>query len=153
MNNKKLLGIIIAAIVLVVLVVWGTRSGDNNLAGSPGTSPQVSSSASPSVRITAPSPAIKPLTYQEALNKYGNTRFQFDAACQAAPTRMVIKKGSLLMLDNRADVARTITVGMAKYPLLKYGFRVFVPTAPKYPATFLIDCGTQQNVATLVIER
>ena len=66
---------------------------------------------------------------------------------------MVIKKGAAVMLDNRSAKATTVTVGTTKYSLVAYGFRVIWPTAASYPATFLMDCGKAQNVATLLIQK
>ena len=152
MNNKTLLGIVIAAIAVIIIVVVSTRSSTAPEA-TPTPSTSVSASASPSESPTA-SPAIsRTLSYADALKKYSATRIQFDTACQASPTSMVIKKGSAVMLDNRAGVARTVTIGTTKYSLVKYGFRIAWPISAKYPVTFTINCGTQQNVATLLIQQ
>ena len=151
MKNKTLLWVVVA-VVIVVIVVMARRSNTTPVA-----SPTITASTSISVSSApkaTPAQTNKPiLSYQEALNKYGGTRFQFNSACQATPTHMVIKKGSAIMLDNRANVARTVSVGTTKYSLMPYGFRIVVPTSKTYPATMLIDCGAQQNVATLLIEQ
>lgn len=152
MNNKTLIGIVIAAVVVVVLIVVGTRSKST-----PGTTPTPSTSASIS-ESGSPTPTIsstisKTLTYADALKKYSATRIQFDTTCQAHPSSMVIKKGTAIMLDNRSAKATTISVGSVKYSLAAYGFRIMVPTAKTLPSTLLIDCGAAQNVATLLIEK
>ena len=151
MNNKTLLGIVIAAVIVIVIVVVATRSSTT-----PGTTltPTVSATVSTSVLVSpAPTTISKTLTYADALAKYDSTRFQFNASCQASPAQRVIKKGTAVMLDNRANVARTVTIGTTKYTLAKYGFRIVTPTSAKYPVTFIIDCDKQQNVATLLIQQ
>ncbi|MEK7583245.1 MAG: hypothetical protein AAB483_02495 [Patescibacteria group bacterium] len=151
MNNKTLLGIVIAAAVVIIIVVM-TRSSTT-----PDTTPTPTASASASVSVSTSPAAVgtpaKTLSYEDALKKYPGTRFQFDTTCQARPSSMVIKKGTPVMLDNRANVARTITIGTTKYTLAKYGFRIVTPTSAKYPVTFFIDCDKQQNVATLLIQQ
>ncbi len=150
MNNKTLIGIVVAAVVVVVLIVVGTRSKST-----PGVTPTMS------VNSTSVSPSTSPvvtgtpktLTYAQALEKYGSTRIQFDTTCQAHPSSMVIKKGTAIMLDNRSPKARTVAVGSVKYYLFGYGFRIVVPMSKTYPSTQLVDCGTSQNVASILIEK
>ncbi len=151
MNNKTLLGIIIAAVVVIILIVVGTRSKSTPMV-SPTPTVSVSVGISPSVKPVGSPVISKTLTYAEALKKYSTTRIQFDPTCQAHPSAMVIKKGTSVMLDNRSPKARTVTLGSVKYALAGYGFRIVVPTAKTLPATVLVDCGTSQNVATITIQ-
>ncbi|HYE22381.1 MAG TPA: hypothetical protein VD998_02205 [Verrucomicrobiae bacterium] len=66
------------------------------------------------------------LTYTEALKIYGqsgnNFRFQFTTGCAGSPSKLVMKKGTKFMIDNRDTVAHTIVVGSQSYRLQKYGF-------------------------------
>ncbi|MEI6510442.1 MAG: hypothetical protein WCO25_00180 [Candidatus Uhrbacteria bacterium] len=57
-----------------------------------------------------------PLNYGDAVNEYGDVRFQF-VACHGTPGSMVAKKGSVMMLDNRDDKAHVIAMGAATYKL------------------------------------
>lgn len=152
MNNKTLISIVIAAIAVIIIVVVATRSSTAPVT-TPTPSTSVSAIASPSESPAASPSVSKTLTYADALKKYSATRIQFDTACQAHPTSMVIKKGTAVMLDNRSPKATTITVGTTKYATIPYGFRIIWPTAASYPVTFLIDCGASQNVATLLIQK
>ena len=158
MNNKTIISVVVAVAVVVVLIVVGTRSKKDLSVVTP--TPEVSASVSESPTVTpTKNPATPPvsgggtLTYEDAITKYGKTRFQFDANCQASPTRIVIKKGTAVMLDNRGTVTRTIGVGTAKYTLAGRTFRVFVPTSSTFPANLPVSCGASQNVAQLLIER
>ena len=62
------------------------------------------------------------------------------------------KNNALLMIDNRASVARSIHLGSV-FPIEAYSFKIVKLSSAKLPATWLLDCGTRQNVATVVIEK
>lgn len=91
----------------------------------------------------------KALTYTQAVAKYKGKTIQFTADCQASPDRQVFKKGTSIMLDNRAPKALTVKVG-SSYTLGKYAFRIITLNST---GTFLVDCGTSQNVATVIVEK
>lgn len=91
----------------------------------------------------------KALTYTQAAAKYKGKTIQFTADCQASPDRQVFKVGTSIMLDNRAPKALTVKVG-SSYTLGKYAFRIITLNST---GTFLVDCGTSQNVATVIVEK
>jgi hypothetical protein len=104
--------------------------------------------ASSSIK-TAP---VVTLSYEHALAQYVDKRIQFDSRCQATPSQVTYKNGTSIMLDNRASVARTIKIGnLVVIPA--YGFKIIQISSATLPATWLVDCGSSQNVATLVVQK
>ncbi len=90
----------------------------------------------------------KALTYQQALVKYKDKRIHFTADCQASPDRQVFNVGTTIMLDNRAPKSLTVKVG-STYTLGRYGFKIITLNTK---GTLLVDCGTSQNVATVIVQ-
>ena len=153
MKNTTLIVSIVAVIVIIVVALLVGKGSDQPItSSSPSALAGVSVSPSTSVRPTASSGAVS-LSYANALTKYANTRYQFDAQCQVIPNQRVVKTGTAIMLDNRSGDARTISVGAAKYSMAGYGFRIVTVTAKTFPTTLLIDCGSAQNVGKVIIER
>lgn len=70
--------------------------------------------------------AAAPLSYADALAKYGQNgyRFHFIDNCQLKLSSLVVKKGSKYMLDNRDDIAHRISVGSASYSLKAYSYAI-----------------------------
>lgn len=65
----------------------------------------------------------KPLTYEEAVKKYPDTRFQFSNSCSRVfPSSFVIKKGLKFMIDNREDKFHIFSFLDQKYSVKPYGF-------------------------------
>lgn len=99
---------------------------------------------------------IKPKTasinYQQALIKYKDHRIQLGQNCQATPNNVTYKNGTSIMIDNRSSVARTVKVG-SSYTINAWSFKVINLTSSTLPATWLVDCGAQQNVATILIQK
>jgi hypothetical protein len=95
---------------------------------------------------------VVPLTYGGALTIYKDYRIQFDAGCKATPSNVTYKNGTDIMLDNRAPVSRRISIGSV-YGLEAYGFKIIKLTSSTLPKTFLVDCDTSQNVATILVQR
>lgn len=63
------------------------------------------------------------ITYGQAVNDYGDQRFQF-SSCHGTPGSLTMKQGSTVMLDNRDDKARTVQFGTLTYKLPAYGFKL-----------------------------
>jgi len=103
---------------------------------------------------TTPGATAVPISYTDALVKYADARLQLDTNCQAlaSPSNLIFKNNSLLMVDNRAPVARTVHIGSV-FTIKAYGFKIIELSSAKLPATFLVDCGTSQNVATITLEK
>lgn len=156
MNNNKTIGITIAVIVVIVVVALLIGKAKNGEQASPSPSASVSVSPSASASPTAKAGGTvggTTVAYADALTKYASRRIQFDARCQASPNQLTEKNGTAIMLDNRANVPRVIALDTMKYPMLAYGWRVITVSSRTLPHTFLIDCGTSQNVARITVER
>lgn len=97
-------------------------------------------------------PKTNSISYQQALVKYKDHRIQLGQDCQATPTNVTYKNGTSIMIDNRSNVARTVKVG-STYTIAAWSFKVINLTSATLPATWLVDCGKQQNVATILIQK
>jgi hypothetical protein len=94
-----------------------------------------------------------PQSYSDAIKSHEGRRFQFDVRCQVSITKIVVKNGQSVMLDNRSGDPRTIVVGSTQYQLTGYGWRIVTMSSKTLPATVVVDCGAAQNVAQIVIEK
>ncbi|OGL66440.1 hypothetical protein A2856_01985 [Candidatus Uhrbacteria bacterium RIFCSPHIGHO2_01_FULL_63_20] len=83
-----------------------------------------------------PPAAPKPLTYQGALELYGDRRIQF-VSCHGTPGSMVLGKGAKFMLDNRDKKAHTVKVGTTAY---KLGALNFAIATAREVGTFNVTC-------------
>ncbi|MEN9342024.1 MAG: hypothetical protein RIQ54_280 [Candidatus Parcubacteria bacterium] len=93
------------------------------------------------------------LSYSQAINLYSKSRIQFDSYCQANPSSLTIKSITPLMLDNRSDSSRSITIDGASRTLLPYGFTVVTVPFQRLPHTAIINCGSSKNSARVNIVR
>jgi hypothetical protein len=159
-NKNVWIWVVIIVIVAIVLVFWAMSGGsapapayapvaqNNNSA----TIPPVDSTEDLSVgSVNAGAPAAT-IAYADALVKYKNARLQLDETCQASPDKMSFKNNALLMVDNRAPVARTVHIGSV-FPIKAYGFKIVKLSSTTLPATWLVDCDTSQNVSSILIEK
>ena len=92
------------------------------------------------------------ITYAQALVKYKDARIQLNNICQASPNNVTYKNNTSIMLDNRAPVDRTVKVGFV-FNIKAWGFKIIKLSSAKLPATWLVDCDTSQNVATILIQK
>jgi hypothetical protein len=102
-----------------------------------------------SVNATSPAASI---SYQQALIKYKDARIQLSPACQATPNNVTFKDGASLMIDNRSNTAKTVKLG-STFSIKAYGFKIVKLSSSTLPATWLMDCGASQNVATVLIQK
>lgn len=160
---KKVL-IIAAAVVVLAIIVLLVRKPSGNVAtqtqsqqstdslttNTTGEVPAATTSAKPATDTAAPAakPPVK-LAYAEAVKRYGAQRIQFNAQCQATPTSSTFKSGLEIMLDNRADVERSIVFSGKAYKIPAYDYAVVTLTTH---GIIYIDCGTSQNVAKLTVQ-
>lgn len=158
MENKSKMWVWIVVIVIVVigLVLWATKSSapivvQNTTPTTDNTALQVGSEdlSTGSVNTGAKAATI---AYADALIKYKDARLQLDKTCQTSPDKMTFKNGAILMVDNRAPVARTVKVG-STFPISAYGFKLVKLSSAKLPATWLVDCDKSQNVSSILIEK
>lgn len=110
---------------------------------------ETQNNTAPSTNTGAPK-----LSYDQAIKIYAGKRLQFDQNCVVNPTSATFKKGTVIMLDNRASVNRTISLGNLKYSVKAYDFAlVTLTTTYPLPHTILVDCGTKQNAATINLQQ
>lgn len=144
---------VIVLVVILALVAYALWSMKNSPAVAPGVEnnqvvvvPTTTGTNNGVVDINAP------LSYGDALALYKNTRIQLNESCQASPTNVTYKNNTVIMIDNRAPVARTVKVNSV-YTIPAYGFKVIKVSSAILPATWLIDCDKSQNVATILIQK
>lgn len=97
-------------------------------------------------------PASSPLTYDEALKKYANSRIQLDKDCNAFPGQMSIANGTEIMLDNRSPEERSVVFDLKTYKISGYGFTVVKTSAKTLPLITYLDCGLKQNVSKITVQ-
>lgn len=165
LNNKNYIGLI-ATIVMIIIVagiyylyqksqvdIIGKITGnipEPSILFIPTNTATITASPKASLKNT-PSPSPE-LTYTEAINKYQNFRFQFDALCHSLPTKLIIKNGAEIMFDNRDEKAKTISVDGKQYNIKGFGFKIIkVSTTQNLPYPALVNCGSGVNVAQIVI--
>lgn len=91
--------------------------------------------------------------YTQAVLKYADVRMQFDAGCQATPNAATYKNGTTVMLDNRSEETRSIVIGGRTYTVPGLSYAIVKLTSAKLPATYMVDCDFQQNIATILLQR
>lgn len=114
----------VAVIVVAAVAIYASNRKNNNPGTLPATglqqTPDQNSQAS-ATPIAAPAPKPAPrLNYGEALKAYPY-RFQF-SQCHGLPGSMVVKKGSIVMLDNRDPKAHTIKADGQTFRVNAYDF-------------------------------
>lgn len=118
------------------------------------TSTEATSPSAVKSTVKKPSAIEQGVAYEQALELYAGYRLQFNAACQASPSRLTIKNGTKLMFDNRADQTRTIVIDGKNYSFKPWEFKVLaISTKKTLPYTVTIDCGAARNVAQLLLQK
>lgn len=163
MENKNntlwiILGIVVVALVVVLIV---RSTGKNKMDGTATTGDQaaMTTTGTPEGTLdTTDAPATTggtavTIAYQDALVKYADRRIQFNDMCQATPNTVTYKDNSGIMLDNRSATARSIKIGANTYAIKGYGFKIVtLPDTYRESSKYLVDCGTAQNVATILVQ-
>ncbi len=161
MENKNqtlwiILGILVVAII-VVFAVKGMRKdvpadGNSNQNQTETTAGPESTQDTSGYAATTGGTAVT-IAYQDALVKYADRRIQFNDMCQATPNKVTYKDNSGIMLDNRSATTRSIKIGANTYSVKGYGFRIVtLPDTYRDASQYLVDCGTSQNVATILVQ-
>ncbi len=151
--NKNLLWIVVAVVVVGGYFWMQSDSSTDTPSAQQSATPTsvVKATVKPSTSTKAtPTPVTK--TYTQLLAEYSNRRIQFNASCQATPSSFVLKNNTSILLDNRANVARTITVDGTSYSLGAYGYQVINLSSPTLPHTVKINCGSSVNVGTVLLQ-
>ena len=164
MKNKNS-GWIWAFVVLVVILIIaiGMHMHKVNVANQAGNYANPSDVITPTEDVSAGSadlPAttgVAPVTisYQNALNEYSKSRFQFDDSCKATPNAATFAVGTKIMLDNRSAQARVFHLGsMGDFSVKGYGFKIVQLSLTNLSTNAIaVDCGAQQNVATITVQK
>ena len=149
------IAVVVAALAAVGIGYWmyqvNTQADiQNNQLGSETAEEQNNGNGNDS---TSNEPVVK-LAYTAAVELYGDRRIQFDETCVALPNYMALKKGTAIMLDNRASVARKISVGGVAYNIAAYDYQVItLSTGAPLPITLNVDCGTGQQNARILLQQ
>lgn len=157
--TKKTLIIIVA----VVVIGWFAMSSFNSPAGTEtgtkmATTTTTVAKTTATVKKAVVPVASQPVTmsYQKALETYkGSLRLQLSGAdfCQVSPNNVMYKNGTSIMIDNRSSITRNIKIGSTSYSIPGYGFKIVRLSSATLPATLLMDCGTQQNIAKILLQK
>lgn len=113
-HTVMLIVVLILAVIVGGYVYWQWMQA--------GQTPATSSNTS-AVQSSTHSQTSGGLTFTQAIDKYGSTRFEF-VNCNGFPGSFTLKKGSKYMLDNRDDAAHTIGVGSQSYKLGALSFAI-----------------------------
>lgn len=92
------------------------------------------------------------LTYTAAVKKYGERRLQLDEQCQAQPTNLTFKAGTAVMVDNRSDNTRAVTVGTRNYTIQPWGWAIVSMPSVRAQTRLMVDCDALENVATFLVQ-
>ncbi len=151
-KNQKILIELGIVLVLVVFGLWSLNKSSAPATNDTSSSADVVSvedTSAGSINVGAPAASI---AYGDALVKYKDARLQLNKDCQGSPDKMTFKNGANVMIDNRSAVARTVKVGSV-FSIKAYGFKIVNLSSSTLPATWYVDCGTSQNVATITIQK
>jgi cytoskeletal protein RodZ len=158
-NRNLWIWIVVVFIIVVGVVLWATKSSApivvQNTTPADNTALQVQSTedlSTGSVDATSATSPAATIAYSDALVKYAKARLQLDTTCQGSPDNMTFKNNALLMVDNRAPVARTVHIGSV-FPIKAYGFKIIKLSSAKLPVTWKVDCDSSQNVSSILIEK
>lgn len=156
--TKKTLIIIVA----IVVTGWFAMSSINSPTGTDTVKTTATTTATVAKTTATVKKAVVPvasqpvtMSYTNALELYkDNKRIQVsgDAFCQVTPNNVMYKNGTSIMIDNRSAKARTIKL-LGTHTIAGYGFKIVKLTSGTLPATLLMDCDTQQNVAKVLLQK
>lgn len=155
-NQKTIWAIIIVVVVALVIFFISRDKGSVNIE-TPVTENTQTTETTNGVtgQTTSKNKTITPVSstsYENALAQYRDRRIQLGTDCQATPSNVTYKNGTSIMVDNRSTETRTVRVG-SNYTIAPWSFKIINLTSSTIPATWLVDCGAQQNVATILIQK
>ena len=97
------------------------------------------------------------LSYSDAIKIYGDKRMQFGLSngyCSVTPNNATFKSGTKFMLDNRINKQLTISLDGKPHVIKAYGFEIItLGTTLPLPHTIKVDCGTERNNASILIQQ
>ena len=145
-NWKYILIILAVAIVLGTLMLWKIQELDYFY--------QLVSPAPTSEQTSPDATTGTTLSYTKAVNLYADRRIQFDNNCVVTPNYITFKKGTAIMLDNRAPKDVSVSLDSTKYSLKAYGFKIItLTTTATLPHTIMVDCGSGQNNGRILLQQ
>ncbi len=153
MKNKNVVIGIVIVVLVIIGAVWYMQSNKvGSLSVDENTAPTEQVSTSTDTTNTQNSGTT--LSYTDAVKLYGDRRIQFDNACQTIPRGTItFKNGTKVMVDNRANVARTFVFGPQTFTVKAYGYTVITLQSATLPVTLGIDCGKSINVVNVLIQK
>lgn len=155
MSKKYMLVLVIVLAVFGAMLYKYGRNSDNSESTSP--TPEASASTSPAAGGSGTGQTSRVfgenISYSDAVKKYADRRIQFDAYCQGLPKNPVFKNNTSVMFDNRSGDARWITLDGVRYNFPGYGFKIITLSSAKLPHTVNVDCGSAQNVMTILLQK
>lgn len=151
-STKFIIGLVSLAIIVLIIALWPRHKEVAPVAEIPAPLAEITAKPRPVYYKPAPKPEPAKLAYMDALKQYASTRVQLDEKCHATPFSMVMKGGTSLMVDNRSSQSRIISFSTNKVTVPAYDYAIIPTAVTKVSEKVLLDCGTQQNVAEIVIE-
>ncbi len=97
-------------------------------------------------------PKPKALSYGDAVNKYTNSRIQFNSLCQAIPGQVVFANGTTVMLDNRSDSPQKIIITGQTYIVAAYNYDLVTLKQKFIPITLHVGCNRNLNSVEITVE-
>ena len=157
-----IIGVVVVTVIIILAIIWGQGKTPGNGIFNPPANEQngnapAESNTSTSTQ-TSTSTSSPSLSYGEALKLYEGKRFQFSFNslnnCVMSPTSTAFKKGTSVMLDNRADKQMTVYLDGVAYNIKAYGFKIItLTTSAQLPHTIKVDCGTGKNNGQIILQQ
>jgi hypothetical protein len=152
-NTKLSIGAIIIVIIGALIFRYGGHKKPVEVAPEPIPVVEQPAAAKLRPRRVSPEAVVPPADnrgYAELIASYKDHMVQFGDSCQVRVSDQVYKLGSEMLLDNRNNTPLTIKIGSNSYDLGAYGHQVITLGSE---GKFMIDCGVNQNVATLTVQK
>jgi len=164
MENKSktgwVIGIIVVVLVIIGIVMASRSNNDEYANGGNNPTPTVSPTPTPDESNNGTQVGVgageTSITYTQALVAYAQRRVQFSHpvglnSCNATPQVVTFKAGTKFMLDNRTNSTAVIKFSSGvQYSLPAYSFQIVSLATPR---TYVVDCNSSQNVATVEIQK
>jgi hypothetical protein len=152
-NSKAVVWVIVGILLIIGAYVIFAKK-DDMTSDSSGNQPagEVESKEDTSAGSQNSSSTGSSMNYTQAVAAYGDRRIQLDTDCQAHPNSVTYKNGTSIMIDNRSARSARVRHGGA-FTISPYSFKIVKLTSDKLPATYLVDCGASQNVATVLVQK
>ena len=156
-KNSVLIALGVCIIAVILLIVWLLRSPQQAqpVVNTPSVSVPVVAQPKPVVhKVTSKQIETPKMSYTDAVKAYADRRIQFDQICRATPFNNVYKNGTEIMIDNRGPQTRIFNIASTAYTVSGYDYAIVkLSNSTNVSQQILIDCGAQENAATVLIER